>query len=140
MWDLTGSSVFFSILHTYIDASRVLLLCYSCESRESFTEMKNMYKKIIQSGLINSDKRIIVVATKIDSSNKIEGYQSWGIEFCKKNGFVYLSVSSKNNVGISELKREIVIDADQLHTIPLDIDEINYERVSRMCCYNCKIM
>lgn len=102
LWDLAGSDKYNNIIFPYIRESPLLIFCYSAESYESYCKMLEKYDKWINSNLIQN-KRIIIVATKIDSKQADRFYANWPIDLLTKTGYTFVKTSAFNGDGIQEL-------------------------------------
>ena len=87
---------------SFVDSNNVLFFLYSAENRESFTYMKKIFDYYMAHNFLKN-KKIIVIATKIDSYNCYPDYEKDGIEFTKLYNYFFIKTSSKTKYGIQEI-------------------------------------
>ena len=135
LWDLSGLERFESIIGTFIRVSTVLVFCYSAESIESYWKMIKKYD-MWKNRKYTKNKRIIIVATKIDSKYASHDYDQWPQTFLKETGYPFIKTSAIENIGIKELNDECVGDdePDVLTTINLKSYSTIKNKVKYSCC------
>ncbi len=102
LWDLAGLDRFESIIGSYIKESPLLIFCYSAESYESYYQMVYRYE-IWKKRKYIENKRVIIVATKIDSNYANVNYQDWPKNFLEETGYTFVKTSANSKIGIQEL-------------------------------------
>tara|TARA_B110000908_G_C10149050_1_gene400454 strand:- start:653 stop:1105 length:453 start_codon:yes stop_codon:yes gene_type:complete len=134
IWDLAGLERFESIIGSYIRNSAVLVFCYSAESIESYYKMIEKYD-MWESRRYIKNKRIIIVATKIDSKYVNRGYDQWPKAFLEETGYPFVKTSAIEKIGIKELNDECVgkDDSEELTTINLK----SYSNLKNKERYSC---
>lgn len=102
LWDLCGDERFQFMFDSFVDTNKILFFMYSADSLDSFIHMKKLFEYYLSNNYLK-DKKIIVIATKIDSDNCYLDYEKHGIEFSKLYNYLFIKTSSKTKYGIQEL-------------------------------------
>jgi small GTP-binding protein len=102
LWDLSGDDRFQFMFDSFVDSNNVLFFLYSAENRESFINMKKIFERYMSHNFLKN-KKIIVIATKIDSYNCYPDYEKDGIEFTKLYNYFFIKTSSKTKYGIQDI-------------------------------------
>ena len=97
IWDTLGQEKFKSLAPIFFRKSVGAFLVYDVTCKESFAALKG-WKEQLEN---NADGKIItmLIGNKVDLANK-EIPSEVGAEFARENGWGFLEVSAKTNIGI----------------------------------------
>ena len=102
IWDTPGQEKYRSIIKIFYKGANAFVLVYDPTNEPSFNELRIFWYNEVKH--INSV--IFVVANKCDSDEKVVKDEE-GKEFAESIGAIFVSVSAKDNIGISNLFEQI---------------------------------
>lgn len=131
IYDLSGSKTFGLVTDSYVNKCDILFLCYSVDDEESYTYMLDKHNQYI------GPYKIIIIQTKSDSANRIQSLEQTAQSFASFKNYKFISTSSFNEEGISDVIKEMNIDSPDKPEIYVDVTtnllEINE---TKKCCCN----
>ena len=104
--DTAGQEKFRSLTSNYIKDMDGFLLFFDVTNKESFISI-NYWREFINDN--NLSKEIILLANKIDESDKREVKKTEAKEYAEKNNIKYIECSCKDNNNIYEILNEIIL-------------------------------
>ena len=108
--DTAGQERFRSLTKNYYRNANSFLLFFDVTNEESFNSVQNWIKDIVQSnGNINKQYELILVANKIDETEKRIVGKNRGKEAASKYNIKYFEISCLKKINIYELLYEITL-------------------------------
>ena len=110
VWDTAGQERFRSITRSYYRNSHGCLAMFDLSNRNSFLQIEEMLAEFKNSGLAEYSDNIVLVGGKSDIDFSHET-RTDAVQMANKYKIPYFEVSSKDNLGVSELFYEITYNA-----------------------------
>ncbi len=127
IWDTAGQERFDAISQNYYSKGDCIFLCFSIYDRKSFDKLNYYMNNIIRYG--NRDSVVILVGTHADKDSERVININEIKDFAYEYNLEYIEVSSKTNVGITELfNRSINLIYDK-KKITQDIRKEVYDKI-----------
>lgn len=103
IWDTAGQEKFRSLIPSYIRSATVSVLVYDITNRESFEELENWYKMVIDL----ADTKFVVVGNKIDLESERVVTSDEAKKYADTHNAHYMEVSARTGNNIIELYQYI---------------------------------
>lgn len=101
IWDTAGQEKYAPMAQMYYKGAHVAILVYDSTNQESFFNLRTWYLELAEKG----PKNIIlaVVGNKCDVRDQEQVYPQDGEKYAQDCGAIFMRVSAKGNIGITEL-------------------------------------
>ena len=106
IWDTTGQEKYHSVTNLFVQKSKIVILVYSIENKESFEKLDYWYETVLN--ICNKDKNIVfaIVGNKSDLFDEEECVitEEEGVKYAKEKNAIFKLVSAKmDKKGIESL-------------------------------------
>ena len=99
LWDTAGQDRFKSIVQSYYRGAAGILVVYDVTNRESFENINQWINEVQR---LSSEAQLVLVANKIDLSDKAKVTSEEGKSLALQFGIPFFEVSAKSNSNIDE--------------------------------------
>ena len=133
LWDTAGQEVFRSFTQNFLRGAKVIIIVYSCASKNSFLNLESW---IEETEKCKKDISIVIVANKDDLPKEITNDEINQLKEKHKSFYFFENVSAKNGKNIQELFEyiaEICIKKNYNSNIKNVID-IKKSETESSCC------
>ncbi len=127
IWDTAGQERFDAISQNYYSKGDCIFLCFSIYDRKSFDKLNYYMNNIIQYG--NKESVVILVGTHADKESERVVNINEIKDFAYEHNLEYIEVSSKTNVGITELFNRSINLIYEKKKISQDIRKEVYDKL-----------
>lgn len=105
IWDTAGSEKYKSIVPMYYREANIILLVYSVDSSDSFSDLDTWYQSVQDNAPQNITVILVGNKSDVDSSER-QVTTEQGEEYARRMGMHFYEVSAKSGAGIDELFEE----------------------------------
>lgn len=109
IWDTAGQERFKTITTSYYKGAQGIIIVYDVSDEESFNNLDKWINECKK--FANHNVKIILAANKTDiheSKHKIT--TQMGMDFAKIHGYKFVETSAKNNNGIDNVFKEMIVE------------------------------
>ena len=100
LWDSAGQDRFRTLTRSFYRQADGVLILYDTTERNSFNNVTQWLKSIVEYGKENVPKYLI--GNKIDMNEDMDVMDTEGRELADKNNMKFFEASAKNNINVSE--------------------------------------
>lgn len=95
LWDTAGQKRFVPIVQNYLKSTNGIILMYDVTNRNSFEDLENWYKEILDQKYSLEDTVIIIIGNKIDLESKREVTKEEGEKLAQEWKINFYEISTK---------------------------------------------
>ena len=109
IWDTTGQEKYHSVTNLFIQKSKIVILVYSIENKESFKKLDYWYKTVLD--ICGENVVFAIVGNKTDLFDELECVitEEEGQNYAKEKNAIFKLVSAKNDKkGIDSLFDQVL--------------------------------
>ena len=100
LWDTAGQERFRSITRTYLKGSRLIVLVYAIDNKNSFENIQNL---VDEAKTQNKDAKFLLVGNKLDLEEGREVSTEDAKKYAEENNIGFIEVSAKTGDGIDDM-------------------------------------
>ena len=113
IWDTAGQERYKTIISSYFNGAKGVLLCFDISNRKSF-ERLNFWINELKEKLNLDELFMILIGNKIDKENERQISIEESKKFAKEKNIPYFEISAKTNEGIKEMFDYVTTQCKQI--------------------------
>jgi Ras-related protein Rab-28 len=96
LWDIGGQSIGSKMVTKYIAGAHAVLLCYDITNHESFANLEDWYRLVLNTFEGETMPVCALIANKTDLKHVSQVRMDDHLKFCKENSFISFMISAKS--------------------------------------------
>ena len=113
IWDTAGQEKYRSLVPMYVKKSNIVFLVFDITNYNTFSQIKNYWHSYVTD--LEPNTMTVLIGNKADLEKTRQVKHKEVYEYANSIGIPYIECSAKNNMGISELIKAMLLISEQIN-------------------------